>query len=86
VAHKASKMIRVTAIVKNYEILDVMITGNLFAIPEDSIRRMELELRGLRLTREDLDSIMQSRLKNLQVPCLTMKDFIDAIMKIRNYI
>ena len=83
VAHKASKMIRVTAVIKGEEIIDLMITGDFFAIPEDSIRRLESKLRGLRLNEEALTRVIGEALEGAQVLGLTAKDFVDAIMKIR---
>ncbi|MHC1601064.1 MAG: lipoate--protein ligase [Candidatus Nezhaarchaeales archaeon] len=83
IAHKASKMIRITAVVKGNEIIDIMITGDFFAISEDSIRELERKLKGLRPEEKELSLAIQNSLEKAQIPGLTVKDFVDAIMKIK---
>jgi len=83
VAHKARKLIRVTANVKGDELVDLIVTGDFFAIPEDSIRELEKNLRGVKLVRGELEEAVRSSLRGVQVPGLEAEDFVEALLKLK---
>lgn len=83
--HKAAKMIRVTAELREDEILDLLITGDFFMIPEDSLPRLEEMLKGARLNQGELLKRVEAfyRETGVQTPGLKPQDFVDALMKLR---
>jgi len=85
VAHKAKKMIRVTAELMEDKLLDVIISGDFFAVPEEAIHELEEALRGCRLEEGEL----RKRIKEfyartgVSTPGIGPEDFTRALMKLR---
>ncbi|MBL7118955.1 hypothetical protein ISS96_02975 [Candidatus Bathyarchaeota archaeon] len=86
VDHKARKLIRVRAELAETQILDIVISGDFFMIPENAIRDLELGLRGTILERDELLGRIQRfyEKSGVQTPGLTREDFAEALMKLRN--
>jgi len=85
VAHKAKKMIRLTAELMGDKILDIIISGDFFAIPEEAISALEEALRGCRLDREELLERIKAFYASAGVdtPGIGPDDFVEALMKLR---
>ncbi|KYH36160.1 MAG: hypothetical protein AYL28_007100 [Candidatus Bathyarchaeota archaeon B23] len=85
ISHKAAKMIRMTAELREDVIRDILITGDFFMIPEDSLPRLEELLKGARLERGDLLSRVEAfyREMGVQTPGMKPEDFVEALMKVR---
>ncbi|MEM3041019.1 MAG: lipoate protein ligase C-terminal domain-containing protein [Nitrososphaerota archaeon] len=85
--HKAKKLIRVRAELENTRILDVMISGDFFMVPESALAHLESSLKGAVLDQNDvLMRIREFYRKNqVQTPGLVPEDFAEAIMKLRNF-
>jgi len=85
VAHKARKMIRLTAEIMEDKILDVIIAGDFFAIPEEAMSGLEEELRGCRLVKEELLERIKAfyERSGIQTPGIGPEDFVEAFMKLR---
>lgn len=86
--HKAKKLIRVRAEVKEKEILSIQIRGDYFAIPKESISKLEKTLRGIELD-EHLVSKTIRRFyhdSEVQTPGIEPQDFVTAVMKIKSLI
>jgi len=88
VDHKAKKMIRVTAELIEDRILDVLISGDFFMIPEESLLILESALKGARLSESELLGRVNKFYEEskVQTPGVTSKDFVDAMMKLREAI
>ncbi|MBS7620012.1 lipoate--protein ligase family protein [Candidatus Bathyarchaeota archaeon] len=86
--YKAKKLIRVRAEIKGYEILNIQIHGDFFAIPEKSINSLETLLTGTTLDDEKIHKIVESFYHNsrIQTPGVRPEDFAAAILKIKNFI
>mgnify|MGYP001091978097 CR=1 FL=1 len=84
--HKARKLIRVRAEMMNNKILNIVISGDFFMIPEESIGDLELRLRGVDLTRGQLLGAIGAfyRESRVETPGIVMEDFVDAIMKLKS--
>ena len=87
VAHKAKKLIKVTAEVIGDKILDIMITGDFFMVPEDGISKIETALKGIILNREEIAEKIKEVFdkNNIQSPGISAEDFADAIMRLKEY-
>jgi len=87
VAHKAKKLIKVTAEVIGDKILDIMITGDFFMVPEDGISKIEAALKGMILNREKIAGKIREVFKkhDIQSPGISAEDFADAIMRLKEY-
>jgi len=87
VVHKARKLIKVTAEVIGNKILDIMITGDFFMVPEDGVSKIESALRGMTLNHEDVVKKIKEVFKKygIQSPGIPAEDFADAIMKLKEY-
>jgi lipoate-protein ligase A len=86
--HKASKLIRVRAELKEEEILSVQIRGDFFAIPKEAISGLEEMLAGARLEegllREAVERFYEET--GAQIPGIGPRDFTEAIMKVKGLI
>ncbi|MCW4037071.1 MAG: lipoate--protein ligase [Candidatus Bathyarchaeota archaeon] len=86
--HKARKMIRVRAEVMGDEILDIQIRGDFFAIPKESIATLEEMLKGkkleVRTLRETIDGFY--KMMETQTPGIGARDFVEALMKMKEYL
>ena len=85
VAHKAKKLIRVRAELIGEKILDLLISGDFFMMPEDALPKLESRLKGATLNREEvLKRIREFYEKNkVQTPGIVPEDFAEAIMRLR---
>jgi lipoate-protein ligase A len=85
VDHKAGKLIRVRAETRGDEILSIKLRGDFFAIPKESVSRLEEMLAGVRLdedaVRDRVDSFYRDT--DVQIPGIGASDFATAIMKLR---
>jgi len=87
VAHKARKLIKVTAEVIGDKILDIMITGDFFMVPEDGVSKIEAALKGMILNREEIAKKIREVFEkhDIQSPGISAEDFADAIMRLKEY-
>lgn len=87
VVHKARKLIKVTAEVIDDKILDIMITGDFFMVPEDGISKIEVALKGMILNREKIAEKIREVFEKhgIQSPGISAEDFADAIMRLMEY-
>jgi len=87
VEHKAKKLIRIRAELAGTRILDVIISGDFFMVPESALTNLESNLKGAILDQNDvLNRIRQFYGENrVQTPGITPEDFAEAIMKLRNF-
>ncbi|HID16685.1 TPA: lipoate--protein ligase family protein [Candidatus Bathyarchaeota archaeon] len=85
VDHKARKLIRVTAELIGEKILSVTFSGDFFAIPEDGLTVLESRLRNSLLNREALLEKVETFYEEtgIQTPGIEPKDFVEAIMKLK---
>jgi len=81
--YKARKMIRVTAVVAQDHLEDVLISGDFFMVPEDALPLLEQNLRHAPIDyAEILKRVRLFYVENsVQTPGLTAEDFSTAIMK-----
>ncbi len=86
VDHKAKKLIRVRAELIGDRILDVMLSGDFFMVPEESLQQLESSLKGAILNYEEvLDRVRGFyRRSEIQSPMISPRDFTQAIMKLRD--
>lgn len=75
-------LIRVFLKEKNGKIGDILLTGDFFIFPEESLDIMARSLKEVALNKDAvLDSIKETYLReNIDSPGTTPKDFADAIM------
>ena len=85
VAHKAKKMIRLTAELVGDKILDIIISGDFFAVPEDAMPGLEDALKGCRLERNELLERIKAFYAStgVETPGIGPEDFVEALMKLR---
>lgn len=85
VAHKARKLIRVSAELVGNKIQEIIVSGDFFMVPEESFKDLELALRSTILERDTILSVVQSFYKKtkVQTPGLSQEDFVEAIMELR---
>ncbi|HDI01634.1 MAG TPA: hypothetical protein ENF78_04325 [Candidatus Bathyarchaeota archaeon] len=85
IAHKAKKMIRLTAEVMGDQVLDVIIAGDFFAVPSEAIKELEESLRGCRLAEEELRERIEGFYKRtgVRTPGMGPEDFLRAFLKLR---
>lgn len=85
VNHKARKLIRVRAELIGEKILDLLISGDFFMMPENALPKLELSLKGATLSRQEvLERIRGFYEKNkVQTPGIAPEDFAEAIMRLR---
>ena len=86
--HKARKMIRVRAEVMGDEILDIQIRGDFFAIPKESIATLEEMLKGNKMEERTLRETIAGfyRITGVQTPGIGTGDFVEALMKMKEYL
>jgi len=85
VDHKAAKLIRVSAELRGQEIQDISITGDFFMMPEETVNQLEVVLRGAKIEGAELEERI-GRLfgeTGVQMPGMSPRDFVEAIMKLR---
>jgi len=87
VAHKAKKLVRITAETIGDRILSVMITGDFFIVPEDSVPKLEVALRGAMLNRLELEAIVRKFVldNKVQMAGLEPEELVTAIMKLSEH-
>jgi lipoate-protein ligase A len=85
VDHKAGKLIRVRAELRGQEIQDISITGDFFMVPEETLLHLQEALRGARLEESDLEQRIGKVLEGsgAQIPGMRPRDFLEAILKLR---
>lgn len=85
VRYKAKKLIRVTAEVMDDEILDILISGDFFMIPEEGLQELESALRGAKMNRNELLQRLHEfyEKSGVQTPGVTPEDFVEALMKLK---
>jgi lipoate-protein ligase A len=84
VEHKAMKLIRVTAELSGEEVRDIMFSGDFFILPEHSLPKIELALRGAHLDRDSIFRRISDvyRRVGIRSPGISPGDFADAVMKL----
>jgi len=75
-------LIRIRAEISENRIDDIMITGDFFIFPEDSIEKIENELRGREFNLNEINDIVQNILKDSE-SSITAGDIINAIRNLR---
>lgn len=85
VDHKAGKLLRLRAEIQGEQIIDLRITGDLFVVPKEAVFMLEQQLVGSLLDEKELTGkISRFYEKNvLESPGVTVKDIIDAFMKLK---
>jgi lipoate-protein ligase A len=85
VIHKAGKLIRVTAELSGNKILDILISGDFFMMPESALPKLESNLKGAVLSRDEILKIVYKFFMDykVQTPGLCPEDFANAIIKLR---
>ncbi|PUA31206.1 MAG: hypothetical protein B9J98_07350 [Candidatus Terraquivivens tikiterensis] len=88
VAHKASKLIRVTAEVVDDRLSDVLISGDFFMIPENYLAKLEEVLKGSSLDAEEVLRRVKRFYQEtgVQTPGITAEDFANAILKVKDVV
>lgn len=88
VDHKARKLIRVRAELSGDKILDLMLSGDFFMMPEESLSKLEANLKGATLNREEiLNRVSEFYEKSeAQTPGIAPEDFTEAVMKLREIV
>jgi len=85
VAHKAKKMIRLTAELHEDKILDVIIAGDFFAVPAEAMRELEEALKGCRLVEDELRKRIEGfyARTGVKTPGMGPEDLVAAFVKLR---
>jgi hypothetical protein len=85
VDHKAGKLLRLRAEIQGERIIDLRITGDLFVVPKEAVFQLEQCIVGSLLDKKELtDKISRFYEKNvLESPGVTVKDYVDAFMKLK---
>jgi lipoate-protein ligase A len=81
--YKAKKMIRVTMEIAFHKIRDILISGDFFMIPEQALPKLEEELVGSSIDRDEISNIIKQFYdKNkIQTSGIEPADFVEAIIK-----
>ncbi|MHA1916925.1 MAG: lipoate--protein ligase [Candidatus Ranarchaeia archaeon] len=84
VSHKATKLVRVLATLKNNKIEDIAISGDFFVTPIETISKLEEKLMGVEINKEKISKIVNNIFseKNVNSYGIPSIDFIDAISKL----
>jgi lipoate-protein ligase A len=87
VVHKGKKLIRVTAETIGDKILDLIISGDFFIIPEESIERLREKLRGVVMDEAEVKSRINEFINEskAQLLGLDINDLTSAITKLKEY-
>ncbi|RLE49819.1 MAG: hypothetical protein DRJ31_03545 [Candidatus Methanomethylicota archaeon] len=83
--YKALKMIRVLAEVVDGTLSNVMITGDFFAQPVESVKELEEYLKGCRLVQEDIEKRVNEFFKSSKAAFAGVKleDLVAALLKVK---
>jgi len=86
VEHKAKKLIRVRAELRENRILDIAISGDFFVVPKEALKDLESSLRDTTLDRDEVLRKVRRFYEKSQAetPGLSEEDFAEAIMKLRS--
>jgi lipoate-protein ligase A len=81
-SHKAEKLIRITLETVNGRISDILISGDFFYEPEDTLGELEEELKGTKIRKKILTSKIEEFFEknNIKLAGVTAKDFVEAIL------
>jgi len=84
VTHKAQKLVRITAETIGDRILSIMISGDFFIVPEDTVPKLEAALRGAALNRSELETIVRDFVveNRVQMAGLEPGELVSAIMRL----
>ena len=86
--YKAKKMIKITAELLENKIIDISISGDFFAIPEEAVSKLEKMLTGVKIERKKISEVIKRFYDETKVKVVgaSPEDFVEAIMRIRNEI
>ena len=86
VDHKAGKLLRLRAEVQGERILDLRITGDFFVVPKEAVFQLEQCLIGSMLDENLLTDKISKFFdeKIIESPGVTVKDIVDAFMKLKS--
>lgn len=86
--YKAEKLLRITMESKNNKIEDLVVSGDFFIEPKESVKLIESELIGTSLEKEKLEKkIMEVFNKyNIEATGVEPNDFVEALLKARKKI
>ncbi len=81
-AHKAGKLIRITMETEHGRINDILISGDFFYEPADTLGNLEEELKGVKIRKKILTEKIEEVFtkNNVQLAGVTAKDFVEAII------
>ncbi len=84
--YKAPKgLLKIRADIEHGVIRDIMITGDFFMIPEESLPLLEGKLLGKRLERRDVEiAVEELYAMDVQTPGLSKEDLVRAILGVRD--
>lgn len=87
ITHKGKKLIRVTAETIGDKILDLIISGDFFIIPEESIEKLREKLRGVVMDEAEVKSRINEFINESKAQLLGLdtNDLTSAIMKLKEY-
>lgn len=87
VYHKAEKLIRLKAALKETNIIDIMVSGDFFIVPEETLQDLESSLKGVSLKKDEVLGRVRSFYESskVQTPGLTQEEFAAAIMKLGEF-
>ncbi|MEM1547171.1 MAG: biotin/lipoate A/B protein ligase family protein [Candidatus Methanomethylicia archaeon] len=87
VVHKGKKLIRLTAETIGNRILDLVVSGDFFMIPEEAVEELRRKLRGVVIEEGEVKSRINEFINesNAQLLGLDINDLISAVMKLREY-
>jgi lipoate-protein ligase A len=85
--HKAQKLIRVRAALKEARIIDIMVSGDFFMVPEEALQDLESSLKGVSLNKDEVLGRVRRFFESskVQTPGLTQEEFAEAIMKLEEF-
>jgi lipoate-protein ligase A len=82
-SHKAQKLIRITLESVNGRITDILISGDFFYEPAESLGELEEELKGMKIRKklltEKIETFLQTH--DIQIAGITAKDLVEAIIR-----
>ncbi|MBU7013674.1 MAG: hypothetical protein HXS52_04140 [Theionarchaea archaeon] len=82
-SHKADKLIRITIETAHGRINDILISGDFFYEPAESLEKLENELIGMKIRKkvlaEKIDTFLEK--EGITLAGVTAKDFVEAILR-----
>ncbi|MBU6996161.1 MAG: hypothetical protein HXS41_00880 [Theionarchaea archaeon] len=87
-SHKADKLIRITIETAHGRINDILISGDFFYEPAESLEKLENELIGMKIRKkaltEKIDTFFEK--EGIKLAGVTAKDFVEAILRAQSQV